>query len=218
MPQVTAIEPQKKRIGRFNIYLDGHFAFGVDENILVKNQLKVNRQLTDDQVLNLINQSILGKLTDQALRFLSYRPRSEKEVADYLVKKISQGEGLKYNQAKESPMIGKIIAKLTRYGYLNDHEFARWWFDSRMRARPKGPTLIKAELIKKGIDKEIIENVQDRSPDQVALAKKAVAKKLEKWQKLPQLEFKKKLYQFLLSRGFDYQTVAEVFAYLAKKR
>lgn len=218
MPQVTAIEPQKKRSGRFNIYLDGHFAFGVDENILVKNRLKVNQQLADDQVQNLVKETILGKLKDQALRFLSYRPRSEKEIKDYLAKKIARSENIKFALALESPLIDKIIYKLSRYGYLNDHEFARWWFDSRMQRSPRGPAFIKAELVKKGIDKEIIENVLDRSPDQVALAKKAVAKKLKRWQVLPLLVFKKKVYSYLLGRGFDFDTVKEAFAFLAKKR
>lgn len=218
MPQVTAIEPQKKRSGRFNIYLDGHFAFGVDENVLVKNRLTVNQKLSDHQVEKIVKDTILAKLVDQSLRFLSYRPRSEKELVDYLAKKISQKENVKFFQAKESPMIGQVVVRLKRYGYLNDHKFAMWWFDSRISTSPKGPAFIKAELVKKGIDKEIIENILKSSIDQVALAKKAVAKKLEKWQVLPILAFKKKVYSYLLGRGFDFDTVKETFAFFAKKR
>ncbi|OGD93214.1 hypothetical protein A2697_00350 [Candidatus Curtissbacteria bacterium RIFCSPHIGHO2_01_FULL_41_44] len=217
MPQITAIEPQKKK-DRFNVYIDGRFAFGIDENVLVKNRLKINQQLTGDQVQNLIKETILGKFTDQALRFLSYRPRSKKEVVDYLVKKISQNESVKYDRARESPLIAKIIAKLTRYGYLNDLEFALWWFSARTKSKPKGPALIKAELVKKGIDKDTIENILPGQVDQVGFAKKAVEKKLKKWHGLPGLEFKKKFYSYLAGRGFDFDTIKETFAFLTKRR
>ena len=87
MPQITSIEPQKKRSGRFNIFLDGEFAFGIDENVLVKNAIKKGQELSNVQIAKIIKDNELAKLFDKSLRFLSYRPRSEKETVDYLAKK-----------------------------------------------------------------------------------------------------------------------------------
>lgn len=218
MPLVTAIEPQKKRPNRFNIYLDGQFAFGVDEIVFAKNRLEINQNLTNEQIEGIIKETGLSKLIDLSLKFLSYRPRSEKEVIDYLVKKISQSEGLKYNQAKESPLITKVITKLKNYNYLDDKEFAEWWLESRLRSKPKGVNLIKAELFRKGVSREIIEKSLGNPINQIDLAKKAVEKKLRRWQNLPPQEVKKKFYSFLLTRGFDLETTKEVFASLTKKR
>ena len=217
MPLITSIEPQKKRKNRFNIFLDEEFGFAADENVLLKYNLKISQSLTESQIEKLIKENELGKLMDQSLRFLSYRPRSEKEVVDYLIGKISQKENIKYSQAKESPLIKQVVLKLKKYKYLDDFEFANWLVRSRIRSKPQGLSLVKFDLEKKGIDDEIINSIIAKYPDQTVLAKRAIEKKLANWQKLPKGDFKKKIYQYLASRGFNFETIGEVFANLEKK-
>ena len=217
MPLITSIEPQKKRKNRFNIFLDEEFGFAADENVLLKYNLKISQSLTQSQIEKLIKENELGKLMDQSLRFLSYRPRSEKEVVDYLIGKISQKENIKYSQAKESPLIKQVVLKLKKYKYLDDFEFANWLVRSRIRSKPQGLSLVKFDLEKKGIDDEIINSIIAKYPDQTVLAKRAIEKKLANWQKLPKGYFKKKIYQYLASRGFNFETIGEVFANLEKK-
>src|SRR3989344_8302628 len=105
MSQITAIEPQKKRQDRFNIFLDGHFGFALEQTIILKNNLKPGLNLDEFQIQSLIKEDQSGKLLDLALKFLSSRPHSEKEIKDYLAKKISQKENIKFNEAKESQSI-----------------------------------------------------------------------------------------------------------------
>jgi len=217
VPQITSIEPQKKKKNRFNVFLDGQFAFGIDENTLVKNRLKVGQILAKNQLQKLIKETIIGKLMDQSLRFLSYRPRSEKEIVTYLVQKIARTENIKYQEAKQSPLIDTVIRKLKRYKYLDDRQFAKWLVNSRIKSGSRSPFFIKQELISKGISKETIGVVLGRYPDQRVLARRAVEKKLKKWQGLSQIDLKKKIYAYLAGRGFDFQTIKEVFAFLTKK-
>ncbi len=218
MPQITSVEPQKKKAGRFNIYLDGQFVAGVSAQAVLENKLKAGQAISNQELSKIILKEELSKLTDRVLRFLAVRPRSEREVFDYLVKKISKDQNVHYSQAKDSLLIKQIIGKLKKYQYLNDIEFARWWINSRIRTNPKGPNLLKFELIKKGIDREIIDSALKLFPSQLVIAKKIIAKKLKAWQKLPNLEFKKKIYQYLASRGFDSETIRAVFANLNRKR
>ena len=217
MPRITSIEPQKKRKNRFNIFLDEQFAFAADETVLSKYKLKIGQQLNHSQVERLIKENELGKLIDQSLRFLSYRPRSEKEVVDYLIGKISKKENIKYFQAKESSLIKQVILKLKRYKYLDDLEFANWLVRSRIRSKPQGLSLVKFDLKKKGIDSDIINSIIAKYPNQTILAKRAIEKRLANWQKLPKGDFKKKIYQYLANRGFNFETIGEVFANLEKK-
>jgi len=217
VPRITSVKPQKRK-ERFNIFLDDKFAFGVDENILVKNHLKVGKILTGDQIEKLIKETILGKLLDQALRFLSYRPRSQKEVTTYLTQKIAKRENIKFREAKESPLIDAVALKLKRYNYLDDHEFAKWLVGLRIKSASRGFSLIKQELIRKGIDKEIIQSLLSKYPNQTLIAKKAIEKKIKRWQGLSELDLKKKVYAHLASRGFDFETIKEVFAFLIKRR
>lgn len=215
MPFVTSIEPQKKKKGRFNIFIDGKFAFGLDEYLLAKFHLKVNQSISEDLTARITKETDLSKLFDKSLKFLSFRPRSEKEIRDYLTAKIAKAENIEPKFAKESSQIEKIIEKLKRYKYLNDLEFAKWWFASRSKSHPKGLRLIALELKRKGIDRELIQRTLKRSSES-DLAKAALAKKMAKWSKLPKIDLKMKVYRYLLSRGFDYETAKETFAFFAK--
>ncbi|MBI2587417.1 RecX family transcriptional regulator [Candidatus Amesbacteria bacterium] len=98
-------------------------------------------------------------LLDQSLKFLSYRPRSKKEVETFLRKKT-----------KDDTLINQTITKLEAAKLINDEEFGRWVIESRSRSRPRGIRLLKQELKQKGVDTDI--NV-----DEVELAEKALEKK-----------------------------------------
>ena len=217
MSQITSIEPQKRRKGRFNIYVDGQFSFALDENLLAKNMLAVGKSLTDDQIEKLIKENEAGKLFDASLRFLSYRPRSEKEVGDFLVKKIARVENIKFTEASQSSVIPQIKTRLKKQSFLDDEEFAEWWVKARTSSQPKGPYLIKRELAGKGIDKEIIEKAISKIKNQRELGYKVIHKKLETWKNLTNLELKKKVYEHLARRGFDSKTINEVIAQIVKK-
>jgi len=218
VPQITAIEPQKRKKGRFNIFLDDKFAFGISSFTLLEHNLKVGKALGADEIETITKKEELAKLLELATNYLSYRPRSEKEVIDYLVKKIASRENIKFNQAKESALIPLAVKKLKKYKYLDDNAFAKWWLESRLRSRPKSLRQIKIELKQKGIESETLESISPQSLNEVEIAKKALAKKVKRWQTLSPIDFKKKVYQYLLSRGFDYETVREVFAFFNKKR
>ncbi len=57
------------------------------------------------------------------------------------------------------------IPKLIELDLLDDQKFARWWVEQRLRFRPKGNRALTAELLAKGIDREIISQVL-LSPEQ----------------------------------------------------
>lgn len=218
MPQITAITPQKKKISRQNVFLDGHFAFGVEDESLIKHNLKVGQNLTQEQIKEIVKEDKLGNLVNKSLNFLSYRPRSQKEVEDYLAKKIALAEEIKFNQAQASSLIPEVISKLKKYKYINDYDFAKWWLESRLKSNPKGPRLIEMELMKKNIDRQVIEKVLGNFPNQRTAAIKSIQKKIPRWQKLPALQFKKKIYMHLAARGFETETIQETIAFLTKKR
>jgi len=218
VPLITSIEPQKKKVNRFNIYLDGVFGIGIDAEILLKNNLKVGQNLSEKQISELISKEELSKLTDKTLHFLSFRPRSERETFQYLSKKIAKSQNITFRQAQESHIVKSIVEKLKKYNYLDDSEFAKWWVHSRIRSNPKGTIVLKRELINRGITKEIIDLVLSKYQNQTAIAQKALQKKLKSWKNLSEQDFKKKVYSYLITRGFDFETIKEVFANFAKKR
>lgn len=217
MPQITAIESQRRRKGRFNIYVDGQFSFALDESLLAKNMLAAGKSLTANEIERLIKENEAGKLFDNSLRFLSYRPRSEKEVKDFLVKKIARSENIKFTEALQSPVVSQIIKRLKKQNFLDDEEFTDWWVKARTSSQPKGPYVIRRELINKGVDKEFIDSAISKITNQKDLGYNVIRKKLETWKKLTNLELKNKIYQHLARRGFDSAAIKEVIAQITKK-
>ncbi len=82
MPVITAIKQQKKK-DRVNVYLDNKFGFGIDLDNFVLLNLKVDRELTEKEVQEIVKKAEFQKIFDKLLRFAMVRPRSGKEIMDY---------------------------------------------------------------------------------------------------------------------------------------
>lgn len=139
---------------------------------------------------------------NKALEFLSYRPRSEKEVRDKLkTKKV------------EPSTIDKIIAKLIDKKFINDEEFAKMFLENRLRFKPRSMRLIKLELKQKGIDPETIDkmiNDEGLMINDLESAKKLVEKKMGRFRNkfgMTREEKYQKLGRFLASKGFNWDTI-----------
>ena len=103
---------------------------------------------------------------------------------------------------------------------MSDEQFAKAWVQSRRKSKKKGKIALKAELYQKGIDKEIIDEILDETTpeSEEQLAQEALEKKMKVWENLPSLDLKKKAYEFLMRRGFEYEIVRQVTENLIKRR
>ncbi len=153
------------------------------------------------------------KLVNIGIRFVSYRPRSEKEFRDFLGKKLVKWK------VSGSVLLDRVIGRLTEIGYVDDQKFTEWWVGQRTAFRPKGKRLIQMELAKKGVPRSIIASAvtaeDSGSLEEAAAA--LVAKKMAVWAKLPTIEAKMKVYGYLGRRGFDGETIARVIDAWGKK-
>ncbi|MDP3013643.1 MAG: regulatory protein RecX, partial [Candidatus Subteraquimicrobiales bacterium] len=103
----------------------------------------------------------------------------------------------------------KILLKLAGENYLNDEEFTRLFIKERTELKSLGKRRIKAELVFKGIDREIIETAFDgyNTEDEFEKALVLAQKKLNSLNGLAKTTQKRRLSQFLLRRGFDFEMV-----------
>ena len=201
MSTITSIEPQKKKPDRFNIFVDGKFSFGLDAETLVKSGLKIGQELSEKEVEKLVFENETNKMVERALRFLSFRPRSEQEVKDHLKKKY---------QHSSDEIVARVLDRLRYLSYLNDLEFTKWWVEQRQTHSPRGARLIRSELFQKGIAQEIIDKVLPEDEEgEVVQALKTAQKKLRSYQKLKPQEFKQKMGQYLARRGFGWEVIKE---------
>jgi regulatory protein len=192
---ITALEYQKKDRNRVNVYLDGRFAFGLPA--IVAAHLARGQSLSDAEIDALKAEGTVESAYNRALNYLSYRPRSRAEIETYV-----QGRGMTEDQVET------IASRLERAGLLDDEAFAQFWVENRERFRPRGLYALRYELQNKGINEKIIDRVL-ASVDTSASAYRAAASKARQLGHLDQAMFGRKLTEYLVRRGFEYEVARE---------
>lgn len=196
--RISAITPQKKRPSRYNIFIDGEFAFSLSACLAMT--LHPGDRLSKAAIRELQKTDETEQAFEKALYYLKFRPRSRVEITGYLEKKQFG------RKASED-----AVKRLEHYNYIDDAAFARFWVESREIHRPRGVFALRWELRNKGIDEETIEKALS-DYDEPGAAWRAVSPKLSAWSKLPEPERKAKMYNFLRQRGFAFETCRLVHA------
>lgn len=200
--KITDIRPQKKCSKRRSIFVNNEFLCGVDEEIIVILGLKAGQEVDKKRIKEILHKKEIKRAKDYAFKFLSYRPRSIKEIEDRLKRKDYS-----------SKVILEVIKSLKRLKFLNDKEFAKMWMENRIRTRPMGRYRLKQELIQKGIDRDLIEKTLSdyREEEEIELAKELTQRKLKRsYRSLNRLPAQRRLYGFLQRRGFSYDIIQEI--------
>lgn len=147
---------------------------------------------------------IFERYYNLSLRYLSYRPRSEKEVHDYLKEKQKRAKGL------TDEFVFQIMAKLQEYKFIDDSQFVKFWVEQRTIYKNKPVRIIEYELKQKGISQDLInENLRRENAKESDLesAKKLAAKKMDFYRNLDSSKRREKVMNYLLRKGFSYDTV-----------
>lgn len=211
--KVTSVEPQKNNPHRFNIFLDGNFAFGADEDLVVERRLVLGKEIDSDDMEKILSEAEVGKLVEKVYGLLNIRYRSEKEIRDY-IKQLSFKRKIKDKDEISEVVVEALIEKLKKRDLINDVRFAKEWVDARRKSKKKGINAIKSELFQKGINREIVDEVlSNEGTEELSeenLAKEALEKKLRIWKSLPEPELKQKAIQFLMRKGFNYDVAKQV--------
>jgi regulatory protein len=160
--------------------------------------------------------SVYEILINAALRFVSFRPRSEKELRQFLERKM------KKQNTYAAPLLSRAIERMRELGYVDDYKFAAWWVEQRRLHRPKGQMLVVSEIVAHGVPKDVAQAAyadSGQTPEELmGQASAMLQKKWSLWQKYPVLEQKKKAYDHLRRRGFSMDVVASVVDGYLKKR
>lgn len=195
--KITAIQVQKKNPNRVNIYLDGEFAFGLAR--LVAAWLQINQELTEDQISALQCKDTDEVAFQEALHFLSYRPRTAAE----LDKKLT-------DKGYSETVITQTLQRLQESGLIGDADFARAWVESRSTFRPRSRRAIHYELRQKGVADDVIQQALEEMPAEEETAYQAGQRYCRRLAGLDRNEFRTRLSGFLARRGFTYQTIQPV--------
>ena len=193
--KITDLKQGLKNPERVNVYVNSKFAFSLDVSQVVELGVKVGRVIDKDELEQFKSASEFGKLYQRALEWMLLRPRSERELSDYLRKKV-------YEKGLERGFIEDVICRLKDKGYVDDRRFSEYYVENRFVKKGISRKRLRMELMKKGICAAVVDEVLNGRNDEDEI-RKIVAKKRGKYDD-------EKLTAYLCRQGFSYELVREI--------
>lgn len=203
---VTALKSQVRDKSRVNVFIDGAYRFSLDITQVADLGIKTGNRYTLDELAELENESQFGKLYTRSLEYSLVRPRSVREMRDYLYRKTrdtrTKEGAVKKGVSKE--LTERVFNRLVEKGYIDDMRFARFWVENRNLRKGSSLRRLTAELRGKGVSNDIIHQVTDESErTDTEELRKVIAKKASRYSD------QNKLIAYLQRQGFRYDDIRQ---------
>jgi len=201
MSIITDIKKQKRSDTRYSVYLDGEYEFGLSDLDLGTSGLRIGQVLGPVEIEEFKKQADQSKAYALAVRFLGVRPRSRREIQDYLARKGSTPEDTE-----------RVIERLAGLGLVNDRAFATSWVANRQLLRPRSKRQLEQELMAKGLSRDDISPVLAELDGDIEVA--TLLGVIEKKRRLPQYQNSEKLMGYLSRQGYSYDLIKKALTRL----
>ena len=196
MGVITDIKPQAKNKGRVSIYIDDKFYCGMEKLTALSYRLKIGDEIDELRLSEAIEASECASAFERAAKYLGMRPRTRKEMTDYLV-----GKGYTQKAVQET------VRKLGEYGYIDDEAYCHTYIEEYKHKA--GVRKLESDLYAKGVPRAIVEQaLEELDDEESAQAALAIAQKYLR----SHAPDRRKLTAYLLSKGFGYDTIKEACA------
>ena len=196
--KLSKIEVQKKRTSRFSLFVEDEFLIGVSDATLVHFNLRKDTLLTPALLQDIVLREDQWDIREFLIRLLSRRDHARNELRDKALRKGYPGS-----------VIESLLDELTEKGYINNLAFAKKFTHDKFEFNNWGLHKIRIELIKKGISEKDIQIALEQIPgsevDESIL--ELVLKNKRKFQRAESFKRKKKVFDFLLRKGYDSDTI-----------
>ena len=206
--RISKIVVQKKNKSRFSLYDKDRFIVGVSDHTIAHFKLKVGTQIDPGLYQKLIESEGEWKVKEYLLSLLSRRDHSSFEL---------KLRGLKKGYDKTH--LETCISNLEEKGYINNSAFAKKYAHDKFEFNKWGPEKIKVELLKKRVDIDSInyalKSIKKETKISAALLQ-LVLKKRTRILREPPEKRKKKLFDFLIRKGYDYSDISKEIDRLLK--
>lgn len=147
---ITAVEPRRKAMCA--LFIDGEFAMNLDAQTVIENKFDVGREIDDEDLHEIITLSNERRAKEKALWLISYRDHSKKELID------------KIKRTCDEESAEKAVERMEELGLVNDKNFAKRYAEQLLFSKHKSKKAAVFELTKKGIEKELAQEILDEIP------------------------------------------------------
>ena len=188
------IKYSKKGKNKYNIYLEDNTTILLHEEVILKNELLLTKQINNKE--ELLKQNSKYEIYDDCIKYLSHKLRSIKELKEYLNKKY------------EVVDINNIINKLIEQGYLNDELYAKCYINDRINLSNDGPNKIIKYLENQNINYDIYNKYLDIFTKEIIYEKiNKYIDKMIKSNKKSKYVLKNKISINLINLGYDKEDI-----------
>lgn len=194
---------KKNRQGKYIVYLDDGRELILYEEVILKYDLLLTREVLDSQIEEINNVNFQYDVYYVALKSIENRFKSTYDLITFLK-----------NKEYPDDLIEMAIDKLTKQGYLNDRSFAKSYINSQMNTTSHGPNRIIGDLINKKIDQDIIdEEILVFTEDiQIEKIRKIIDKGVRSNRTRGGVILKNKIVNDLKNYGYDYSLISRVIS------
>ena len=195
MKAITHLKIQTNNKKKVNVYLDGSYFCSLALETVMKNNLKVGMMVEEKVLENIQYESEKSIAYEQALKLISTRYKTRKEMETYL-----QSKGYAITT------IYYVLKKLGEYNFIDDERYAESFASHHIQK--DGVVKIKQQLFQKGVSEEIIDKVLANYEDQTEQVKVL----LEKYMKNKEAtkENYQKACRYLYGKGFKMDDILKV--------
>lgn len=133
--------------GKIHIYLDGEYRATVDKDWWYSEKYRNTKEITEDELTELLSSVSFRRAYNKALDFLSRRPYSEKEIKRKLKEKDFDESAIEY-----------AVNRLKELSLLDDERYAETLAEHLYTNKKYGAKRILQELNLRGVDRETAQN------------------------------------------------------------
>ena len=188
---------EKTKNNKYKVYLDNGDTITLYEDVILNNNLLLNKNIED--LSSLLESNKEYEAYDKSIRYISIKMRSKKEISTYLSKL--------YDKA----LVNRTIDKLVQNGLINDSKYINAYYLDKINLSNDGPNKIKDNLLKQGIDKELIE--KNITVDNTVIFEKLnhlIDKRIKSSKGYSGNILKQRLITYFINQGYEYDMINEI--------
>ncbi len=184
--------------GHCQLFLNGDAFVVAQTTLIVNSGLRVGLEIEAETVNRLIAAAEVIRAKTHAIRLLREEIQNKEQM-----ERVLEEEGF------SAETIRTVIGELIQSGNIRAQKYAENWVRRRQKSNPRGKTVLKQELVAKGIDVRTVEKVvaEVQAEDEEQLALELAKKRMKHYKRLPLQVAKRRLYGVLARRGFEADTI-----------
>ena len=218
--KITDIQTSPELPSHQQLFLNGIPFLIIHADLIEKFGLRIGLEIEAEAIEKIIAADEVMRAKNHALRLLreakdnatADEPEDPRPTPKPKIYTKSEMERQLKREGFSADAIETSIAELIRSGHIRDRKYAEHWIVRRQKSNPRGKTLLKHELVDRGIDKETAEQViaTVETEDETKVALQIAQKRAKQYKRLPTHVAKRRLHGFLARRGFGSDIVRQV--------